>query len=390
MGAVGSGPGPVAVATRDEPWGVEDPLTWYGRRVRKQSMMAMFSIALLVLFYGGGMYGIFTLAVYESDQEFGGAILLVIAIAFILSFVVGGLIVRLARTAGRYAKLPGSPTGTLTGRILLWFAALLWFLLIIGFIASATITTEPDDNSSDEPFPIGIFTAFPVYLGLCVALFTTGAAMLAWSDNNRVETMMLIGLGWAAFGVFLILPITISNIGSGDFNWESLVFWARYGMLFPAILPWLIVLGINYIHGRSIGLLMASRDVFGSHHTAPEGQGSGVCSLCGGSISVYPQTQEVFCTACGDGLGTTHEIIVDDQPAYEFVEQVAPSPAPAPAPTHVAAPTHAHPPPGPAPAPMSLPARPGICTQCGGFLSVHPRTGEVFCPACGAGLSPEQ
>ena len=158
---------------------------------------------------------------------------------------------------------------------------------------------------------------------------------------------------------------------------------------------------------------------------------------------MHPQTQEIFCTACGDGLGTTHEIIVDDQPAYEFVEQVAPAtsqpppetgstrgaqesgactlcggglavlsltqeiyctscgaglpsaqvapaPAPAPAPTHVAAPTHAHPPPAPAPAPTSPPARPGNCTQCGGVLSVHPRTGEVFCPACGAGLSPEQ
>jgi predicted RNA-binding Zn-ribbon protein involved in translation (DUF1610 family) len=394
------------------------------------------SIAFFILLFGLGMYGLFTTALYEGEEglEGAGGLILLLITPIILAIVAAIATGILARAVGRFSKLPGAPPAMTRARWILWIALLLWLLLIVVFPASATIQSDPD-NPDGEPFPIGIITVLPVYMGLCLAVYTTGAAMIAWSERNRIETFMVIGLGWAAFGMFLILPAMVSswNIGGGDVNWDQVIFWLRFGNLFPALLPWIIVLALNWVQGRSIALLEA--DMRGQ-----TGEGAQVattradaCPQCGGNLSVHPKTLEVFCAACGWGLASEEDgpIEVDAQPVTTpktvpvqaedmFVEQGTPSdPLPSPSPSlppqqpdactlcggQLAAlsmtqqvyctscgaglpraekPTSPSVPPV-EPAPPS--AQPGTCTNCGASLTVHPRTQQVFCPACGAGLS---
>ena len=150
-------------------------------------------------------------------------------------------------------------------------------------------------------------------------------------------------------------------------------------MLFPAILPWLVIVGLNYSHGRSIALLVVDEDQY-SAHPPPSGAvgagdaATGACSQCGGGLSIHPKTQEIFCTACGDGLGTTKDIIVDERAAYEFVEQEDPATSQ----------------PSPEPGSTIGALESGACTLCGGGLAVLSMTQEVYCTSCGAGLPSTQ
>jgi uncharacterized Zn finger protein (UPF0148 family) len=411
----------------------------------------------------------------EGLEGNAGLILLIIA-PFFLAIIAGVASGALARNVGRLSKQPNAPQGAAKARTILWLATFFWILLFVVFPASMTISSGEGDD-----FPIGMLTVLPVYLGFCVAIYTTGAAYSAWIEENKLESMLIIGLAWAAFGMFLILPAVISSweVGEGNLNvsWESALWWLRFGNLFPAIAPWMIVVGLYFIHNRSIALIEDTlrEDV----RPPPIGVNGGVtkgdpCPQCGGSLSIHPKTGELFCTACGWGLmpEAADPLIVDVEPAPtspidQFVEQPqpssqapppvptprpsdacticggtlavltqtqqiyctgcgtglpaskpqqqpaveqtaqttveqqappptppapppapapAPAPAPPPTPTQAPSPAPAAPPPAPAPAPSTIPSK---CPICGAMTTTHPRTGERFCPACGAGLRSE-
>ncbi len=437
-------------AGKAEPWGQEDPLLWSARRARLHAIWGSAAIALFVLMFGAGMYSLFTAAIYDGGIEGHPSLILLVLSPFLLAIVGAVATGALARNVGRMSRQPLAPAGAGTARSLLWFSVFLWLLLFIIFPLSLTVTTEPGEGG-DEPFPIGIITVLPVYIGFCVAIYTTGAAYAAWSDENKVESILIIGLAWAAFAMFLLLPAVINSWDLGsetpNVDWDSAVWWLRFGNLFPAIAPWLIVVGLYFIHGRNITLLEEAVELDGlpPTHGAPGDVTSGdACPRCGGSISTHPRTLETFCSACGWGLQPegTGPVIVDASPAPThgtdlFVEQPRPA-APAPPVQEPAAPATmtcsrcggelavlsrtrqiyctacgaglpsgegpappVTPPPVPPPAPAapqapvsppttqpSAGAPPGPCPLCGAPTTVHPRTGERFCPACGAGLGP--
>jgi uncharacterized Zn finger protein (UPF0148 family) len=454
--------------SKQEPWGDEDPLLWSAQRARFHAIWGSSAIALFVLLFGVGMYTLFTVAIYEGSIEGHGSLIVLLLAPFILAIVGAVATGALARNVGRMAKQPLAPAGAGMARGILWFSVFLWILLLLMFPLSLTVTTEPGEGG-DDPFPIGIITVLPVYIGFCVAIYTTGAAYSAWSDNNKVECMLIIGLAWAAFAMFLLLPAVVSswNLGAEDpdVDWDSAVWWLRFGNLFPAITPWLIVVGLYYVHNRSISILVDS--VRGEDGPPPFGVPDGTtsadsCPSCGGKMSEHPSTLEIFCAACGWGLKpeVVEPLMVDASPApthedQGFVERVPPS-APDTASATVttsATPAHAcsicggelavlsktqqiyctgcgaglpgkegRPPPSgpppqqpaerappqvqpsaPAPTPTPVQAQPGPpevlaqtkpgsrnCPLCGAPVAIHPTTGETFCPACGAGLRPEQ
>ncbi|UCC93616.1 MAG: zinc ribbon domain-containing protein [Thermoplasmata archaeon] len=437
--------------SKEEPWGLEDPLLWCARRVRLHALWGSSVIALLVLLFGVGMYVLFTAAIFEGNIEGEPMLILLLLTPFILAIVGAVATGALARNVGRLAKQPLAPPGASTARGVLWFSVLLWVMLLVMFPVSLTITTD----GGDEPFPIGILTVLPVYIGFCVAIYTTGAAYAAWSESNKAESLLVIGLAWAAFGMFLLLPSVISswNLGSADpdIDWNSAVWWLRFGNLFPAIAPWLIVAGLYFIHNRSIAILedRSIEDVGPPPYGVNAGATSAdACPNCGSRLSEHPKTLEVFCAACGWGLSPEQQapVVVDTTPAPThaddmFVEQGPASTAPATAagpvmfctgcgerlpqdakrfctscgaripgraeepstaseepkppvsfqvpspvisivPETPAAPTTVEPEPV---TPRQEPA-PSNCPLCGAPVAVHPRTGERFCPACGAGL----
>jgi len=405
--------------------------------------------------FGAGMYSLFTAAIYEGDIEGHPSLFLLVLSPFLLAIVGAVATGALARNVGRMSRQPLAPSGAGTARGLLWFSVFLWLLLFLVFPLSMTVTTEPGEGGN-EPFPIGIITVLPVYIGFCVAIYTTGAAYSAWSDENRVESILIIGLAWAAFAMFLLLPAVISSWDLGsetpNVDWDSAVWWLRFGNLFPAIAPWLIVVGLYFIHGRSISLLEEAVELDGQPrpYGVPTDATSGdACPRCGGSISTHPRTLETFCSACGWGLQPEDvgPVVVDASPAPThgtdvFLEQPKPmtdppaqepvasapltcsrcggelavlsssrqiyctscgaglppegqqSPPSTPQPALAASPPVAAAPPvqpfAPAPSPPqpSAGAPPGPCPLCGAPTTVHPRTGERFCPACGAGLRP--
>lgn len=464
-------PPPDAVV--EGPWGTEDPLLWSARRARLHAMWGSAAIAFLVLLFGIGMYALFTAAIYEGDIEGNASLVVLLISPFLLAIVAAVATGALARNVGRMSKQPLAPSGARTARGVLWFGVFLWLMLLLVFPLSLTVQTG---EGGDGDFPIGIVTVLPVYIGFCVAIYATGASYAAWSDNNKVECILIIGLGWAAFAMFLLLPAVINswNLGAEtpDVDWDSAVWWLRFGNLFPAIAPWLIVAGLYFVHNRSISLL--EEEVRGDGAPAPPNASPGItradsCPACGGSLSVHPKTLELFCGACGWGLQPEPSaleldspLVVDATPAPThmddgFVEQtmeadpgfcgdcgnrmavltktgrvycpacgaglpgsqrasepptgqeerptpppappsaapVTPSPAQSPVPSSTP-PTSTAPPPVPppvsTPAPQAPPmsSAPGNCPLCGGRVAVHPRTGERFCPACGAGLRPEQ
>jgi predicted RNA-binding Zn-ribbon protein involved in translation (DUF1610 family) len=458
-------PPPVAAPPSDEgkgePWGEDDPLLWSARRARVHALWGSSVIALFVLMFGAGMYALFTAAIYEGDIEGNASLIILFISPFILAIVGAVAAAALARNVGKMSKQPLAPPGAKTARGILWLSVFLWLLLFLVFPASLLVTTGSNEGG-EEPFPIGIITVLPVYIGFCVAIYTTGASFATWSENNKAECLLVMGLAWAAFAMFLLLPAVVSswNLGAEDpnINWESAVWWLRFGNLFPAIAPWMIVFGLYFIHNRSISILEEAiqEDVGPPPYGAPVGTTSAdSCPACGGNLSVHPKTLEVFCAACGWGLTPEEEgpLVVDASPAPThaddmFVEQapahaspvtaptvrfctacgdqlsdevknfctscgakilgreqpppepqpsqqvqapaqVAPAPAPAPTPAPAPAPAPAVPP-TPAPAPGPQQPASDKCPLCGSPVAIHPRTGERFCPACGAGLRPEQ
>lgn len=368
-----------------EPWGNEDPLMWCARKVRRLTLMSSATIAFLILLFGAGLYTLFTVVIYEGEEQLdgsGGLILLLIT-PLALAIAGGILTAILAKNVGRLAKQPGAPSGASMAKLVLWLSAALWFFLFIVFFIAILTTTEGGEEGSDGDFPTGLLTILPVYMGLCLAVFTSGAALAAASEENRLESFLVLGLGWAAFIVFLILPALLSswNIGSESavIDWDSVIFWLRFGNLFPAVLPWLIVLALNWTHVKSIDILGSSGSVptvttFGAVSNGSKGNG---CNLCGGALSVHPKTQEVFCTACGAGLASD-EVVVEAVTSDDlFVEQQKPpEPTLAPAPMHTVAP------------PVADPVRvnPNECTICGGKLATLTMSQQLYCTACGSGL----
>ncbi len=359
--------------SKEEPWGDEDPLLWSAGRARTHALWGSAAIALFVLLFGVGMYALFTAAIYEGTIEGEPSLILLLLSPFILAIVGAVAAGALARNVGRMAKQPLSPAGARTARGILWLSVFLWIMLLVVFPLSLTVTTEPD-NPDNDPFPIGILTVLPVYIGFCVAIYSTGASYAAWSRENKVECMLIIGLAWAAFAMFLLLPAVIDswNLGAEDpdVNWDSAVWWLRFGNLFPAIAPWLIVFGLYFVHTRSISLLkeeLEGEPAPPPHVAAAGATSADSCPSCGGNLSVHPRTLEVFCAACGWGLRPEIEaqVVVDPTPAPThrddlFVEQTPASPDP------------------------------GFCTDCGSKMAVLTKTQQAYCPGCGAGLPGQQ
>jgi len=361
---------------------------WCARKVRRLTLMSSVSIAFLILLFGAGLYSLFTTVIYEGDEalegEGAGGLILLLITPLVLAIAGGILTAVLAKNVGRLAKQPGAPSGASMAKLVLWISAALWFFLFIVFFIALLTNVEGGEEGSDGDFPVGLLTILPVYMGLCLAVFTSGAAMAASSEDNRVEGLLVLGLGWAAFIVFLILPALLYswNIGTEDavIDWDSVVFWLRFGNLFPAVLPWLIVLALNWIHVRSLDILEASGTnptvtAFNAPSNGSRGNG---CNQCGGALSVHPKTQEVFCTACGAGLSSEGVVVDAEPPTDLFVEQKKPL-----EPTSVVAPTHAVPPPVADP----VHADPTVCTICGGKLATLTMSQQLYCTACGAGLS---
>jgi predicted RNA-binding Zn-ribbon protein involved in translation (DUF1610 family) len=263
-----------------------------------------------------------------------------------------------------------APTGAKTAKGLLWFSVFLWIMLFVVFPLSATVTT----GEGEDAFPVGIITVLPAYIGFCLAIYVTGAAYAAWSKDNKVECILIIGLGWAAFAMFLLLPAVINswNLGAEnpDVDWDSVVWWLRFGSLFPAIAPWLIVVGLYFVNTRNIALLEEEVKWDGKLHYVDDtaaATDADSCTSCGGSLTVHPKTLEVFCAACGWGLKAEAEaapIVVDATPAPTHTDQMFVEQAP----------------------PDDL----GFCGDCGTKLSILTKTQQVFCPGCGAGLPTTQ
>ncbi len=380
-------------AITEDPWGSDDPLLWCAMRVRRITIMSAAVIAFFILLYGLGMYSLFTTVLYEGEEalEESAGILLLLITPLILAIVGGIVTAVLAKNVGRLSQQPGAPDGASSAKMVLWLSTLLWILLFIVFIRSLMITTEPD-NPDEDPFPIGLLTVLPAYIGLCLAVFTSGAAMAASSEDRKLESMLVVGLGWAAFIVFLILPAMVSswNIGSGngDLDWDSVIFWLRFGNLLPAILPWLIVLALYWTHSKSVDQLetIAQPPSPAEAIYTTAGAEGGRCAACGGTLTVHPRTQEIFCTACGAGLSPDEVVVEAERSDHEFVEQEKePEPAPEPAPTHDQVPAAAA---VAVAVPTPEPARqnPKSCTLCGGELATLSKNHQIYCTACGAGL----
>ncbi len=360
---------------------------WCARKVRRLTLMSSATIAFLILLFGAGMYNLFTIVIYEGEEslEGEGAVGLVLLLITPLALAIAGGILTaiLARNVGRLAEQPGAPSGAPMAKLVLWLSSALWFFLFIVFFIAILTTVEGGEEGSDGDFPVGLLTILPVYMGLCLAVFTSGAALATASEENRLESFLVLGLGWAAFIVFLILPALLSSwdIGSGNetVDWDSVIFWLRFGNLFPAVLPWLIVLALNWTHVRSIDILGASGTVpsvstFGAVSNGSRGNG---CDRCGGALSVHPKTQEVFCTACGAGLASEEVVVEAGASADLFVEQQRP-----PEPTLEPARTHTVPPPVAGP----VHADPDACTICGGKLATLTMSQQLYCTVCGDGL----
>ncbi len=444
---------PPAEPTKEEPWGYEDPLLWAAGKARVSTIWGSAAIALFVFLYGVGMYLLFTDLRLDFEVDNPGSLVILFVTPFFLSVVAAVGSWRLAKYVGIMSRQPLAPEGSRTARGVLWFSVLLWAILWLAFLVA--IFTTIDQGAEDDGFPWGMVTSFPAYLGLCIGIYTTGAAYSTWSRNNKVESLLIIGLAWAAFAMFLLLPAVVGSWNleaeNPDVNWDSVVWWLRFGSLFPAVAPWLIVFGLYFVHTRNIQLL--EEELEGDSVPPPVGAPAGTtaadsCPSCGGNLSVHPKTLEVFCAACGWGLRPEMEEpqVVDASPAPThsddlFIEQTTGTPAtdaapasadpgfcgdcgtkravlsktdqvycpgcgaglspqvegadttppPAPAPSPTVVPSQPVPPQAPpAPAPSQPPRAPGNCPLCGAMLAVHPKTGDRFCPACGAGLRPEQ
>jgi hypothetical protein len=297
------------VAPKPEPWGDTDPVLWCAKRARFHSVWGMAAVSFFLLLFGLGCYSIISTAYYEGEEalkgKVGAFVMLVLSPIF-LSIVGGVASGALFRTARRMRDRSGAPEGLRLAVLVLGFATLLFVLLFPVFIGLATVTAGENGD-----FPLGLFAYLPVYMGLCVAFLVSGSALLAWSRLTRVESGLVILLGWAAL---LVTVIAASTVNPDNFDPERIdrfVFWLMYGSIIASLLPWLTVFGLWYAHGRQVGILEGALEVPGGLGLAPapgKGPDDGLCSRCGAAMAVYPRTGVTFCPACGHGLAPEPEV----------------------------------------------------------------------------------
>ncbi len=261
----------------------------------------MVAVSTLLLAFGLGCYIVITTFLYEGEEAgskaVGGFLLLILS-PIVLSIVGGVAAGSLFRTGRRMRGRAGAPEGLGWANLTLGLATLLWALLIFVFIGLATIKSGDNDD-----FPLGLFAYVPVYMGLCTALTLTGSALLAWSPLTRLESGLVILLGWGTLLVFMLSAIIINPDEITPDEYEKLVFWLRFGPIIASLLPFFSVLGILYVHGRRLRVLE------GEVVMAPSAGGAaghvadlGACPRCGARRTVHPRTREQFCPACGHGL----------------------------------------------------------------------------------------
>ncbi len=370
-------PPPPVEPTKEEPWGPEDPLLWSAGKARTSAIWGSAAVALFVFLYGLGMYLLISDLRLDYEVDSAGPLIILFLTPFFLSVIAAVGSWRLAKYVGIMSRQPLAPEGSRTARGILWLSVFLWGILWLAFLVA--ILTTIDREAEDGGFPWGMVTSFPAYLGLCIGVYATGAAYSTWSRNNKVESLLIIGLAWAAFAMFLLLPAVIGSWNleaeSPDVNWDSVVWWLRFGSLFPAIAPWLIVFGLYFVHTRNIQLLEeeVEGDMVPPPTVAPAGTTTAdSCPSCGGSLSVHPRTLEVFCAACGWGLRPEAEgpLVVDASPAPTHADDLFVEQAPVPAAADAA----------------TASVDPGFCGDCGTKRAVLSKTGQVYCPGCGAGL----
>ena len=301
-----TGPPPVPVQ-KDEPWGAEDPVLWCARRARFHSIWGMVAISTFLLTFGLGCYGLITTFLYEGEEAGSkayGSFALIILSPIILTIVGGVAAGSLFRTGRRMRGRAGAPEGLGWANLSLGLATLLWALLFFVFLGLLAVKSGEKDD-----FPLGLFAYVPVYMGLCTAITLTGSALLAWSPLTRLESGLVILLGWGALLVFMLSAIIINPDNITPDEYEKLVFWLRFGPIIASLLPFFSILGILYAHGRRLRVLEGEA-AMATSTAGPTGQVTdlGACPKCGARRTVHPRTRELFCPACGFGLPPEPEV----------------------------------------------------------------------------------
>ena len=297
---------------RPEPWGSEDPILWSARRARSQALWGSVAVAALLITFGAGLYLVFTYFLYEGTPAEGergpvGGFLLLVLSPLALSIVGAVAAWRLLSTGRAIKGRDGAPEGLGMANVALAFSMLLWALLFPLFFVLLSIKTGEKDD-----FPIGLVGYLPAYMGLCVAVYISGAALTAWSKLTRVEAGIALAIGWGALVVFLLFPAIINpaRVTAGDY--DLIVFWFRFGALMAALLPCLAVLGLLYAHGRWLAMIGLMGSMPAGAPPGPPSPGALVpgspCPSCGGTPVTHPKTGATFCPACGHGLPQEQEV----------------------------------------------------------------------------------
>ena len=269
-------------------------------------------MAALLVTFGAGLYLVFTYFLYEGAPAKGergpvGGFLLLVLSPLALSIVGAVAAWKLLGTGRGIRGRDGAPEGMGMANVALALSTLLWVLLFPLFFVLLSIKTGENGD-----FPIGLVGYLPVYMGLCVAVYTSGAALMAWSRLTRVESGIVLAIGWGALAVFLLFPAIInpSRVAAGDY--DLVVFWFRFGALMAALLPCLSVLGLLYAHGRWIALVGMDGPTPAGASPGPPPAGPLVpeshCPSCGGTLVTHPKTGSTFCPACGHGLPQEQEV----------------------------------------------------------------------------------
>jgi len=301
-------PPPVGEPIKAEPWGTEDPSLWCARQARFHSLWGMLAISMFLLTFGLGCYGIITAYLYEGEEggsKAYGAFAMIILSPIILTIVGAVAAYQLFRTGRRTRGLPGAPAGLGWANLTLGLATLLWALLFFVFLGLLTVKSGEKGD-----FPLGLFAYVPVYMGLCTALTLTGSSLLAWSRATRLESGLVMLLGWGSLLVFMLSAIIINPDNITPDEYEKLVFWLRFGPVIASILPFFSIMGILYAHGRRLRVLEGEvvTGVPASQH-AEEIAALGACPRCGARRTIHPRTRELFCPACGFGLPPEPEVV---------------------------------------------------------------------------------
>ena len=298
--------------SKPEPWGAEDPVLWGARRARSQALWGSAAVAALLITFGAGLYLVFTYFLYNGQPSGGergpvGGFLLLVLSPLALSIV--GMVAawRLFRTCGAVRGRDGAPEGLGMASITLALSTLLWALLFPLFFGLLNIKSGKNGD-----FPLGLVGYLPAYMGLCVAVYISGTALMAWSKLTRVESGIALAIGWGALAVFLLFPAIINPARVTAGHYDLIVFWFRFGALMAALLPCLAVLGLLYAHGRWIAMVSMIGSIPAGAPPGPLPAGPLVpgspCPACGGTLVTHPKTGATFCPACGHGLPQEQEV----------------------------------------------------------------------------------